>query len=323
MQEFSWGNDCLTLYFQWSDDAAVSMARLVAGGTDIRFAHNLPLVEILTAGTGHWIANDRLTSTTVGRDMRYVSHAVDGPVRGSTDCGLSRLAIVMENPQAHLRSTMTFELPQHTAMFRTCVMVENMGDDPITLESVTSWTSEFGAPEGRCADMGAWSVQEARYDWLGEGRWDVTPVRELLPRLSQQLTGHNPRGEYAVISTGTWSTGKNVPLGLVQSQDFAVTWLFQIEHNGAWRWEIGDDTSDGYMALSDPTSVNHGWSKTLAAGESFTTVPASITAGDSFETAYASLVAYRRAMRYQHEDNAKPRVIFNDYMNTINGDPYG
>jgi alpha-galactosidase len=227
----------------------------------------------------------------------------------------------MENPQAHLRSTMTFELPQHTAMFRTCVMVENMGDDPITLESVTSWTSEFGAPEGRCADMGAWSVQEARYDWLGEGRWDVTPVRELLPRLSQQLTGHNPRGEHAVISTGTWSTGKSVPLGLVQSQDFAVTWLFQIEHNGAWRWEIGDDTSDGYMALSDPTSVNHGWSKTLAAGESFTTVPASITAGDSFETAYASLVAYRRAMRYQHEDNAKPRVIFNDYMNTINGDP--
>ncbi|WEV63735.1 glycoside hydrolase family 36 protein [Bifidobacterium sp. ESL0732] len=317
MEEFSWSNNCITLYFQWDEHSPVSLARVVGQNVDIRCAHNVPLVEILIAGTGHWIANDRLTSTTVGRGMRYRSHHK----RKIGDRNIAALDIVMTNDEVGLQATVTFELPENVPMFCTFVKVKNLNSAPVSLESVTSWASEFGAVAGHAPDLGAWCLHEARYDWLAEGRWRSTNVRDLLPDFSQNLTGQNPRSEHKVVSTGTWSTGKHAPLAYVQSEDFKATWLFQIEHNGPWRWEIGDDTSDGYIALSGPTNVDHGWSKMLKPGESFTSVPVSVAPADTFETAYASLVAYRRFMRQPNEDNVRPRVIFNDYMNTINGDP--
>ena len=100
-----------------------------------------------------------------------------------------------------------------------------------------------------------------------------------------------------------------------------MAWAFQAEHNGAWRWEIGDNTSDGYFAVSGPTAVDHSWTKTLSAGESFTTVPASVAIASTRSDVMDAVTRYRRLMRTKHVDNNLVRVVFNDYMNTINGDP--
>ena len=43
--------------------------------------------------------------------------------------------------------------------------------------------------------------------------------------------------------------------------------------------------------------------------------------GDGFEGAVAALTAYRRAIRRPHDDHRRLPVIFNDYMNTLMGDP--
>lgn len=205
-------------------------------------------------------------------------------------------------------------------MFRTSVTVENAGDatdaaspalgadGAIVLESVTSWVSAFGAPAGTAADCDAWTLIESENEWLGEGRWHTTATRDLFPRLNQQMTGHNPRGEHAVVSTGTWSTGKHTPLALLDSRGLGLTWLFQIEHDAAWCWGIARDTEDGYIALSGPTDVDHDWVKRLAPGESFTTVPASVTLAPDFDGAIANVTAYRRAMRIKKADNARPRA---------------
>ncbi|WP_258186242.1 glycoside hydrolase family 36 protein [Bifidobacterium sp. UTBIF-78] len=189
------------------------------------------------------------------------------------------------------------------------------------LDSVTSWTSEFGAPAGQDADLGAWCLHESRFDWLAEGRWQTQSVRGLLPKFSQEITAVDPRQEYAKISTGTWSTGMAAPLGVLESERFGLTWLFQIEHNGAWRWEIHDDTTDGGVALSGPTSENHSWEHVLQPGASFTTVPASFALAHTFDETIAAVTDYRRAFRLPHRDNERPSVVFNDYMNTIYGDP--
>ena len=133
-------------------------------------------------------------------------------------------------------------------MFRTSVTIENAGDatdaaspalgadGAIVLESVTSWMSAFGAPAGTAADCDAWTLIESENEWLGVGRWHTAATRDLFPRLNQQMTGHNPRGEHAVVSTGTWSTGKHTPLALLDSHGLGLTWLFQIEHDAAWCW---------------------------------------------------------------------------------------
>ncbi|NEG54875.1 glycoside hydrolase family 36 protein [Bifidobacterium platyrrhinorum] len=327
MPTFEWGNEALTLSFEWTDGETASVAALRANGVDVRFGHRLPLTEILATGTGHWLANDRLAHTDIGRALRYVSHAATHDAHGD------HLDVTLADTALGLTATVHYDLPAGTPMFRTSVTVANVGDPAtpdapalggdgaIVLESVTSWVSAFGAPAGKAADCDAWTLLEGEHEWLGEGRWHATPTRDLFPRLNQQMTGHNPRSEHAVVNTGTWSTGKHTPLALLDSRELGLTWLFQIEHNAAWRWEVARDTEDGYIALSGPTNVDHAWAKRLAPGESFTTVPASVTVAADSDAATAAVTAYRRAMRIEKADNARPRVIFNDYMNTINGDP--
>jgi alpha-galactosidase len=61
---------------------------------------------------------------------------------------------------------------------------------------------------------------------------------------------------------------------------------------------------------------------TLAPGETFTTVPVAIAVSDAgFEGAVAALTACRRAIRRPHADHRDLPVVFNDYMNTLMGNP--
>ena len=57
----------------------------------------------------------------------------------------------------------------------------------------------------------------------------------------------------------------------------ALAW--QIEHNGAWRWEvdgrwIGPD--EVAVIVGGPNDVDHHWTIRLGPGEEFVTVPASV-----------------------------------------------
>lgn len=316
-QGFVWGNDRLSLDFSIDENGAIAVEKVAAGDVEAVFPRRLPLAELLVAGTGHWIADDRLIHTSVGRELRYESHeeCVDAANHRK------RLDVVLRHPELNLKVTVSYELPDDVAMLRTHVAVRNEGPQEVYLESVTSLVASFGAPEGKSAGLDGWTLTEGDYDWLGEGRWHAVDVRGLFPVLAQELTGHDPRSEHRVVSTGTWSTGKHTPLAVLENKELGLTWLFQIEHNGAWRYEVGDNTVDGYFALSGPTNVDHSWSKTLASGEEFDTVPASVALASDFQSAVDQLTAYRRAMRAPHSDNAVVRTVFNDYMNTINGDP--
>ena len=120
-------------------------------------------------------------------------------------------------------------------------------------------------------------------------------------------------------------------------------WAWQIEHNGGWHWQAGECThrsashgrgpgygrhappgavTGAYMALLGPADAEHHWRITLRPGESFTTVPASVAVSSGgFDGAVAGLTAIRRAIRRPHEDHRQLSVIFNDYMNTLMGNP--
>lgn len=315
VQSFQWGNDRLTLCFEVDDQGAASLAEARSVSATAVMGRRLPLVEIMAAGTGHWIADDRLIHTALGAELRYAGHET------RRDESLKANVLTVRLASKSLSAAVVLTLLDDAAMVRSEVTVTNDGKEPVTLESVTSLLFSFGAPESADSRLEGWNLIEGDYDWLGEGRWKTRAVRDLLPQLSQHLTSVDPRGEHRVVSTGTWSTGRHATAAVLENRDFGLAWFFQVEHNGAWRWEIGDNTSDGYAAVSGPTAVDHSWSKVLAAGESFTTVPASVGLSDSFDGVIREVTAYRRAMRCRHEDNARPRVVFNDYMNTINGDP--
>lgn len=318
-QNFTWNAGPVSMVFAYDDDQPVTMASLSIGDTAVRFPYQTPLAEVMTTDTGHMISCNKLTHTVIGRELRYSRHQTD--VIGHRN----ELKIVLEDEDRDLGVTVRYSVDDRAPMVQTDVTVTNMGLEPVLLDSVTSWSSTFGLPadaaESAEPDLGDWDLLEGRFDWLAEGRWHRKPVRDLIPAIGQELTEVDPRQSHQVVSTGTWSTGTNVPLAILESEKQQLAWLFQIEHNGAWRWDVQDNTSDGCVALSGPTNENHSWSEELHLGEAFTTVPASFTVAHDFDGVVANVTDYRREVRSPHRDNAEPSVVFNDYMNTIYGDP--
>jgi len=310
----SWGNGTLTLELEWSADAAPRIAAVLASGIRLDMPSGLPLVEVLTVANGHSLANDRLVHTEIGHQSRYAGHE-----ERLTDGGRELRIRTMHSPTG-LSMELRLELREGRAVLRSTVTVVNGGDADVVLRSIPSLSLYLGG-DGN-SSIREWDVHHALSDWLGEGRWISEPLNGVrFPRLEQHLTNHNPRGEFSVISSGTWSTGKHLPVAAVTSARLGAAWAWQVEHNGAWRWEIGEDTASGYLALSGPTDTDHQWTEVLAPGDSFTTVPVALALAPDFREAIAELTAYRRASRRAHPDNTAMPVIFNDYMNTLNGDP--
>jgi alpha-galactosidase len=111
-------------------------------------------------------------------------------------------------------------------------------------------------------------------------------------------------------------------MGLLKRRDNAETWLWQVENNGSWRWEIGDWKDSVYLAAGGPIETDHDWRQRLGPGIKFTTAPVALChVLDDYETAFAALTQYRRTIRRKHMDNQTLPIIFNDYMNCLMGDP--
>ncbi|MEU6249071.1 glycoside hydrolase family 36 protein [Glycomyces sp. NPDC047010] len=310
-EQFIWGSSRFALRFEWGEDAPVRVTGIVrdTAATDV---HALPLVEIVTAAAGHRPAADRLVHTELGARLRHVSHT-------ETRTATGRVLTLTQAADGIATATAIELLDAAEGAVRARTTVTATGDTTLVLRSVATWTMGFTRPGDD--DFAAWSRVTGVSDWFGEGRWTRTPLRGTdFPRLSTDLAGRqNPRGHWSATSDGTWSTGHHLPVAGLETDGLALAW--QIEHNGPWRWELGEDLDGGYFSLAGPTDTDAAWTRVLRPDESFTTVPATVTAGTDFTGAVAALTAFRRAARRPHPDNAAMPVVFNDYMNTLNGDP--
>lgn len=310
VDELVWGTGGLHLVLSFDAQAPVALTGIRVDGVD-HALYATPALEVLTVDGGHVPASTRLNHTAAGAELRYSGHEIV-----DTD-DMSELVVTSDG--AGLRVEWHIEQIAETPAFRSWVRVRNTGEQPVGLRSVASWVGGFTREGVDGGALAGWSLVHASSDWLGESRWARTELRNALPRLREELTGHNPRGALITSSTGTWSTGHALPNGFLESAHLA--WGWQIEHNGAWRSDVGEDTRGGYLALSGPTDDDASWFRSLASGESFDSVPVTITAGADLEAVSANLTAYRRAARHPHVDNTALPVVFNDYMNTLNGDP--
>lgn len=313
-KSLSWGQPSLTLEFSWDADAPVTLVGATGKEVSSRTANPIPVVEILSPHSGRVPASSRLAHTALGDALRYVSHSESESAFG--------LALEIRMACASLEVLLQLEMAHGVGAVRSRVSVINSSAADVILQSVTSWSAGFGDTVPGVDPLTGWSVTSGVSDWLGEGRWEVQPLRgPEFPRLAQELTGHNPRGALTRVSTGSWSTGHHLPVGALHSSEAGVAWAWQIEHNGAWRWEIGEDTKGGYMSLSGPTDRDSAWTKILGPGAAFDSVPVTVALAGDFTGVVAQLTAFRRVARRDHADNHNLPVVFNDYMNTLNGDP--
>ncbi|MEN3310484.1 MAG: alpha-galactosidase [Micromonosporaceae bacterium] len=305
-----WGHAALSVLLDESSPGPVALRAVSGDGVDRGApASAQPLVELLVAGCGRARSTQRYSQTVVGRRLRHVDS------ERSRDGRWHLLRVLLRDSETDLGVEVFLRSMDGIGAVQTWVRVTNHGPTPVMLLAVTSYAA--GLSGHRVDDL---DVVWADSEWLGESRWHRRPLREAgIPDLNLPAHGQDGRGRFALTSTGAWSTGRHLPTGGLVDRTSGETWLWQVEHNGAWHWEVGEQLAGAYVALLGPTDAEHQWSQTLHTGQSFSTVPVSVAVSPGgLDGAVAALTAHRRAIT---RPQASLPVVFNDYMNTLMGDP--
>lgn len=195
----------------------------------------------------------------------------------------------------------------------------NHGAKPVGIEHLSSATIHgFDARLGG-GYPGDLVLHYAINTWQAEGQWREASLTEL----GLVDNGGFTLNAVSFGNVGSWSTMSYLPLAVLEDRRHGVAWFWQIEHDGAWHWEIGT-TPDRvpYLYMGGPDALHSDAWKNLAPQTKYETVPVAIgSVKGGFDEAIAALTAYRRKIMEPQPDRPKCAVIFNDYMNCLWADP--
>jgi alpha-galactosidase len=257
------------------------------------------LVELFTNGNRRSRVTAALVGSVVGERLRYVSHEeADGT-----------LAVTQTDPVDGLLVTTTIRAAGASLQLSTTV--RNDGERSVALLVLSSLALLVPAKSGH-------RLLSGRSEWLGEGRYTEQPVTGLLPDLDLPLYHQDSRGRHAVTGTGSWSTAGALPTGaLLDDEGVSIAW--QVESTAGWMWELSQAELGTVIVATGPTEADHGFVTRIAPGESFTGVSAGVSlARGGRDAVIAELTRYRRSLL---PPRAGLPVIYNDYMNTLMGQP--
>ena len=232
-----------------------------------------------------------------------------------------KLVVVTEDEETKLRLKTHFQFYDGLSIARVWNELENVGDEARGIEFLSSFALNGISKEGILPAGEKMKLWISRNAWQRELQWESFSFDELGLQ-SSQGEFHRSSALISVANTGAWSTKEYLPMAFLQNLETNSTLFWQIEHNGSWYWEIGDEDGAYNLRLSGPDELHsHCWID-LKPGESFTTVKAAVgSVIGGVDEAMADLTRYRRRIRRKNADNEKLPVIFNDYMNCLMGDP--
>lgn len=200
--------------------------------------------------------------------------------------------------------------------------VVNCGDKTLTLDYLSSFNYTGCDKGGKGNQHEKMTLWIPRHGWQRELDWKKYSMTDLGLELVQTERWHHSSSFVHVENTGNWSTKEFLPIGFLQNEETGDGLMWQIEHNGSWHWEVGEQNGQLYVAASGPNEVYSHWSKELKTGDSFESVPVCVSVTlDGFEDAVRSMTRYRRLIRRPNADNENLKIIFNDYMNCLWGNP--
>ncbi|MHB1357444.1 MAG: glycoside hydrolase family 36 protein [Anaerolineae bacterium] len=215
-----------------------------------------------------------------------------------------------------------------TAVIRQVNTALNEGTQPITLTQFSSTCLQGLASDGvrGWSDPAKLRLHYCRQAWEGEGQWRQDGLEEL----GLYHTSVHPCGTAIhVHSLGSYSTASYLPMAVLEDLETHKVWYWQIETSTSWHYEVGyraswTDDAGGLFMDADAASERYtGWYKTLAPGESFTSVPVAYgCCNGGFEQAVQALTDYRRStLKPSPTGYDELPLVFNDYMNCLWGNP--
>ncbi|KAK8037757.1 Melibiase subfamily [Apiospora marii] len=330
--EILFGNEAVNVVLRIDDAGCVYLHDILpvdasprAQGTPHFESSATPLCEVRLSGEGNKQSktSKALVGSYVGTRLQYRSHAI------KTDGGQGRktLDVVLHDARTGITVTSHMVLFDGLPVLRSSTTVRNDGAKDVVVTQVSSLV--IGGLTRSREWWADFTVSYATNTWFREAQWRERSLPDVglddlgLYQLDQ---GHlAPLSTFHLSNRGTFSTQGHLPMGMLQRRrgDHAETWLWQVENNGSWKWELGDWKDDIYLAASGPDANDHDWRQRLAPGESFTSAATAVchVLDGGADAAFGALTQYRRRIRRNHPDHGRLPIIFNDYMNCLMGDP--
>lgn len=336
-----WGNGVVSLVFAIDDDHPVRMIGMSGRGMrkadgNIAQLDPQPIVELRSSLDSGGDNHLQFAQSAAGMKLRFVDAFAVKPSDPSDPDARYRLCIVQQDKLAQgPRVTSVFEAYPNTSAVRTYTMLHCSHHYPV--EAVSSMNATMPLTAAHLED------RETMIMW-GENAWDLENAWHEEPLRATSLRDRNQRvnpgvsaARFARSSSSTWSTGEFTPTGIIEGlrdggQTAPFSFMWQIEHNGAWHWEIGENDPGLRVTAFGPEYTDHQWFTTFDTTHDCVTVPVSfvICAGD-WQCAVAEMTVQRRQSRIYHAnelnradqfDAMELNVVYNDYLNTLNGDPH-
>ena len=254
--------------------------------------------------------------TAPGCRMKYAGHTDERNEKGRL------LKFILRDDMTNVFVDAYLQFYDGDPIVRMWQTVRNEGHEPQTLEYLSSFNYEGIEKEGVLPRDEKMKIYVPHNSWQREMNWKCYTLPELGMELVQPVEEQRSSSMIRVSNTGNWSSKEYLPMAYLENTETGSGLFFQIEHNGSWHWEIGDQNGHLYLAVSGPNEIYSHWYKTLQPGDSFTGVPVAVgVTADGFDDAMKTLTSYRRKIRRVNADNEKLPIIFNDYMNCLWGNP--
>jgi alpha-galactosidase len=311
-RKITWGHRALEAELTVGPDGAPRLVRLNRPGDPAPVAGPrvpLHLVELTVLGHGSGWSGPRFTGTALGARLRHRGHHTE------EHDGWTHLTLELHDPGSCLTAFVELSSPTGLSVLRSRVRLRNEGQEDVVVQSVSSLLL------GALPSPDRLDVHRARNDWLAECRWYAEPLRDTVADIGVEAHQHDSRAALTLTGRGSWPTDGHLPMGAATARDSGHAWVWQVESPAGWRWDLGERHHGTYLALNGPTDAEHQWRVRLAPGAEFTTTPGVLALGSGLDDAFGELTAYRRTVRRPHPDHTRLPVVYNDYMNTLMGDP--
>lgn len=281
----------------------------------------LPLVNIRLSNEGNpsMMTGENLVGSYTTSGLRYVSHEEEANADSKT------LHVELHNREKSVTVTSHLTVFDAVPFVRSSATVRNDGQKDIVVTQITSAVVGGLTTTDKTPWWFNYEVSYAKNTWFRETQWHTyTPSQLGISSFGFDELPDGPQASMASFSLAnrsSFGTNGHLPMGMVQKKNGNETWLWQVECNGYWRWDIGDWRDSLYVAAGGPDST-HEWRQRLAPGAEYSTCQVGYchVHGDS-QLALAALTNYRRQIRRKHPDHDSCPIIFNDYMNCLMGDP--
>ncbi len=240
-----------------------------------------------------------LCSSLATTALRYVSHEIKNDVLTVTQKGNA------------VEITSTYRRYDDTNAIKMTQTVKNTSEDPICLDLLQSFGLRFGNSVAESRDYLLHRFSNHRYT-------ESLPIVSSLHKLG--LCWRN--GAFRYLNQGNASSVEYVPEGILESKKTGDYLMFSIESYAGWYVELTTSPEDCFtLSVGGANARYHGVSHTLAAGESYTSVPVTVCAGKSLNGVLAEMTRYRRHIKPASGADALLPVIYNEYMHFSWDDP--